>query len=82
LPCFGYGDEKVNARKIGGRTLVISHTKKTLAEIRRSLTSKHIMTDNGCVLGSEFNSKGQGQSTINLDTGEMIVRPNIDGGVE
>lgn len=73
-------DSKVNSKMIGGRTLVTGHSTRTLNEIRNSLTTDHILTDNGCCLGSEFNSKGKGNLVaINLDTGELTVQPNIDG---
>ena len=72
-------DAKVNSRKIGGRTLVTGHSTKTLDEIRNSLTSKHILTDNGCYLGTEFSGKGKGNLVaVNLDTGELIIQPCID----
>jgi len=71
-------DEKVNSRRIGGRTLVTGHSTKTLAEIRKSLTTKHILTDNGCCLGAGF-TEGKGNLVaVNLDTGVLIVQPNID----
>jgi serine/threonine protein phosphatase 1 len=70
----GGGDSK----KIGGRTLVTGHTPQTLDAIRKNLTTKHILTDNGCYLGTEF-TEGKGTLVaVNLDTREMIVQPNID----
>ena len=73
-------DGKVNSKKIGGRTLVTGHTKQSLDAIQRSITTKHILTDNGCHLGTEFSGKGKGNLVaVNLDTGELIVQPNIDG---
>lgn len=70
---------KVIPKRIGGRTLVTGHTTRTLDEIRRSLTTKHILTDNGCHLGTGF-TEGKGNLVaINLDTGELTVQPNIDG---
>ena len=72
-------DEKVDSRKIGGRALVSGHTTQSLDAIRRSLTTKHILTDNGCCLGAEFSGKGKGNLVaVNLDTGEWIAQPNID----
>jgi len=72
-------DSKVNSKKIGDRTLVTGHSTKTLDEIRRSLTTKHILTDNGCHLGTGF-TEGKGNLVaVNLETGELIVQPNIDG---
>jgi len=61
-------DEKVNSRKIGGRTLVTGHTTKTLDEIRKSLTTKHILIDNGCCLGAGFNEGKGNLVAVNLDT--------------
>lgn len=72
--------EKVIPSRIGGRTLVTGHTTQSLDAIQRSLTTKHILTDNGCFLGTEFSGKGKGNLVaVNLDTGELIVQPNIDG---
>jgi serine/threonine protein phosphatase 1 len=73
-------EDKVNSRKIGGRTLVTGHTTQSLEAIQRSLTTKHIVTDNGCCLGPEFSGKGKGNLVaVNLDTRELIVQPNVDG---
>ena len=72
-------DGKVNSKKIGGRTMVTGHSTRTLDEIRKSLTTKHIRIDNGCYLGTGF-TEGKGNLVaVNLDTGELIVQPNIDG---
>jgi serine/threonine protein phosphatase 1 len=68
----------VNSKKIGGRTLVTGHTTQTLDAITKSLTTKHILTDNGCCLGFGF-TEGKGNLVaVNLDTRELIVQPNID----
>lgn len=72
-------DGKVNSKKIGDRTMVTGHTTRTLDEIKKSLTSNHILTDNGCHLGTGF-TEGKGNLVaVSLDTGELIVQPNIDG---
>lgn len=72
-------DSKVNSKKIGGRTLVTGHTTQTLDAISKSLTTKHILTDNGCHLGTEF-TEGKGNLVaVHLDTGVLIIQPNIDG---
>jgi serine/threonine protein phosphatase 1 len=72
-------DSTVNPKKIGGRTLVTGHTTQTLDEIRKSLSTKHIWTDNGCHLGTGF-TEGKGNLVaVNLVTKELIVQPNIDG---
>lgn len=72
-------EARVNPRKIGGRTMVTGHTTRTLNEIRRSLSTNHIWTDNGCYLGTGF-TEGKGNLVaVNLDTGELTVQPNIDG---
>jgi len=72
-------DNKVNSKKIGGRTLVTGHTTQTLDAIKRSLPTKHILTDNGCCLGTGF-TEGKGNLVaVNLDAGELIIQPNIDG---
>ena len=68
---------KVNSRKIGERTMVTGHSTKTLDEIKKSLTTKHIRIDNGCCLGSGFIGKGN-LVAVNLGTGELFVQPNID----
>jgi len=71
--------EKVIPSRIGGRTLLTGHTTKTLDEIRKSLTTKHILTDNGCHLGTGFTDGKGNLVAVNLDAGELIVQPNIDG---
>jgi serine/threonine protein phosphatase 1 len=73
-------DGVVNSRMIGGRTLVTGHSTQSLDAIKKSLSTKHILTDNGCFLGSEFSGKGKGNLiAANLDTSEVIVQPCIDG---
>jgi len=71
-------DGKVDSNKIGARTMVTGHTTHTLDAIKKSLTTKHILTDNGCHLGTGF-TEGKGNLVaVNLDTRELIVQPNID----
>jgi serine/threonine protein phosphatase 1 len=72
-------DTEVNSRMIGGRTLVTGHMTQSLDAIKKSLSTKHMLIDNGCYLGSAFAAEGKGNLVaVNLDTREVIVQPNID----
>jgi serine/threonine protein phosphatase 1 len=61
---------------IGGRKLVSGHTTLIWKEIERSLTTDHIMLDNGCVYKGE---SGMGNLTaLELNSMTLLFQENID----
>ena len=61
---------------IGGRKLVGGHTPMSWKEINRSLTTDHIMLDNGCVYKGE---RGMGRLTaLELNSMTLHFHKNID----
>lgn len=69
-------DYRVDAAKLGGRTLVTGHSRSPLFAIRESLQTCHINLDNGCYSKGEL---GQGALVaLNLDTRELVVMKNCE----
>lgn len=67
----------VSPKKIGGRTLCSGHCTKKLDYIRKSLNTKHIRLDNGCVYGTGIEGKGN-LVAVHLETKKLIIQENID----
>lgn len=69
-------DREVVKGLIGGRRVIGGHTPLNREEIRRSLTTDHIMLDNGCVYKGE---PGLGSLTaLELDSLTLYFQENID----
>lgn len=64
---------------LNGKRLVTGHCIKSLREIRASLQTSHLFTDNGCFLGAGYRGGSKGNLVaVNLGTGELIVQPCLD----
>jgi len=72
--------ETVDADKLGGRSLVVGHRVKSLAEIHSYLASSYIRIDNGAF--SNVQPDYGNLVALNLDTKDLIVQPWLDGDSE
>jgi serine/threonine protein phosphatase 1 len=69
-------DREVVKRLIGGRKVIGGHTPLNLEDIKQSLTTDHIMLDNGCVYKEE---PGLGSLTaLELNSLTLYSQENID----
>ena len=71
---------RVNAGKLGGRSLVVGHRIHSLDDIRTSLGTKYIHLDNGAF--SNLLPEYGNLVALNLDTKELILQPWLDGDSE
>lgn len=73
---FWERDNKVVPELIGGRTLVVGHTRKDLHQIRQSLETYCITLDNGCF---DMRNTGFGSLiALDLDKREILIQPNCE----
>lgn len=69
-------DYRCDPLKLEGRTLVTGHSMTPLFAVRKSLTTKHIMLDNGCYDKGEM---GHGNLVaLNLDMRKLVVVENSE----